>query len=289
LLEERSLATAPATVRDYAWIEEEPVGTVDTGPQPTQFAWVHTDRLGTPLAVTSSPATGSAHTIWRASYEPFGLATVNADPDGDLSAFSLDLRFPGQRWDAESGAHDNYFRTYDPSVGRYLEADPIGQKGGLNLYTYVENDPPNQVDPLGLTSFRCQKPLDRLGGPTPGSGTRSGPDFPSNPLYHQYICVATPAGITCGGQTAVGGDPWGEGLPSDDHFDPNRCEPTGPPDNCMDQCLLAAFTGKRPRYGLFGPYTNCQEWSNDALSLCERICVISHDLDPTAEAVFSRA
>jgi hypothetical protein len=170
---------------------------------------------------------------------------------------------------------DNFFRTYDPTVGRYLEADPIGQKGGLNLYAYVENDPVNDADPLGLTSFRCQKPLDALGGATPGSGTRSGPNFSWNPLYHQYICVATPAGITCGGQTAAGSGPthlFNEGLPSDDHFDPNRCEPTGPPDDCMDQCLLAAFTGKRPYYGILGPGTNCQEWSNDALSLCERIC-----------------
>ncbi|CAG0980023.1 partial Protein RhsC, partial [Myxococcaceae bacterium] len=204
--------------------------------------------------------------------EGFGKATLTHPTTTGYGNLVLDTRFPGQIFDAETGYHYNYFRTYDPATGRYLEADPIGQKGGLNLYAYVENNPVNYADPLGLTSFRCQKPLDRLGGPTPGSGTRSGPDVSWNPLYHQYVCVVTPAGITCGGQTAVGGDPWGEGLPSDDHFDPNRCEPTGPPDDCMDQCLLAAFSGKRPRYGLFGPYTNCQEWSNDALSLCERIC-----------------
>jgi RHS repeat-associated protein len=152
LLEERSLATAPNAVRDYVWLEEEPVGTVDSGPQPTKFAWVHTDRLGTPLAVTSSPATGNAATIWRASYAPFGLATVNEDPDEDLQAYAMNLRFPGQRWDAESRGHYNYFRDYDPATGVFASSDPIGILNGqdANLFRYVGNDPVNWFDPLGL-------------------------------------------------------------------------------------------------------------------------------------------
>ncbi len=150
LVEERSLATAPQTVRDYVWVEDEPAGTVDSGPQLTKFSWVHTDRLGTPLAVTSSPTTGNAQTVWRASYSPFGLATVNQDPDGDTQQFLLDLRFPGQRWDAESGLHQNRIRDYSPADGRYLEFDAIGISGGFNPYAYALGNPIRFTDPFGL-------------------------------------------------------------------------------------------------------------------------------------------
>jgi RHS repeat-associated protein len=151
LLEERSLATTPNTVRDYVFLEDEPIGLVDMPPSGSPaFAWIHTDRLGTPLAVTSSPAAGAPQTIWRASYAPFGQAAVNADPDGDTVPFTLDLRFPGQVYDAESGQHYNFFRDYDPAMGRYLQSDPIGVAVGLNTFAYLSSNPVMRVDLLGL-------------------------------------------------------------------------------------------------------------------------------------------
>jgi len=99
------------------------------------------------------------------SYTPFGLATPNGNPSG-LGTFTLNDRFPGQQYDAESGLHLNYYRTYDPSTGRYLEADPIAASeaelvlspsSGLlahgvdaNLYLYAGGSPVDAIDPTGL-------------------------------------------------------------------------------------------------------------------------------------------
>jgi RHS repeat-associated protein len=60
--------------------------------------------------------------------------------------------YAGQYYDSETGLHYNYHRYYDPSLGRYLRADPIGLAGGVNLYAYAENNPNNYIDPFGLLS-----------------------------------------------------------------------------------------------------------------------------------------
>jgi RHS repeat-associated protein len=76
----------------------------------------------------------------------------------------MNVRFPGQYFDSETGCHYNYFRYYCPDIGRYLTADPIGLVGGLNLYSYVGNNPTYWVDPLGLDPFLVGRPLQGMTG-----------------------------------------------------------------------------------------------------------------------------
>jgi RHS repeat-associated protein len=106
--------------------------------------YVHTDHLGTPRVITDGNIV-----IWRWESDPFGTAAAQEDPDGDLTDFTYNLRFPGQYYDEETGLHYNYFRTYDPSTGRYLESDPIGLEGGLNTYGYALQNPLMYTDPTG--------------------------------------------------------------------------------------------------------------------------------------------
>jgi RHS repeat-associated protein len=91
--------------------------------------------------------TDSAGTVvWAADYKPFG-ETLSITASGNVTN---SLRFPGQYFDLETGLHYNYFRDYNPVTGRYIEADRIGLKGGINLYRYVGNMPLRFSDPRGL-------------------------------------------------------------------------------------------------------------------------------------------
>jgi RHS repeat-associated protein len=62
----------------------------------------------------------------------------------------LIMRLPGQYFDIETGLHYNYYRTYDPATGRYIESDPIGLEGGINTYGYALGQPVRYTDRRGL-------------------------------------------------------------------------------------------------------------------------------------------
>ena len=68
------------------------------------------------------------------------------------------FQYTGQAWLPEIGLYDYRARVYSPTLGRFLQTDPIGPSGGINLYAYVGNDPVNATDPLGLSEQCLQDP-----------------------------------------------------------------------------------------------------------------------------------
>lgn len=127
--------------QEIIWMNNTPVALLKDG----IAHYIHTNQIGAPVAITNT----SGSVVWRWEPRPFGDTLAEEDPDGDTTAVSFNLRFPGQYFDQETGLHYNYFRDYDPNTGRYVESDPIGLEGGLNTYTYVYNNPLNYTDPTG--------------------------------------------------------------------------------------------------------------------------------------------
>ena len=102
------------------------------------------DRLGTPQKLINS----SGGTVWSAAYNAFGEANV-----ASASSVSNSLRFLGQYYDKETNTHYNYYRTYDPSLGRYIQSDPMGLIDGPNTYQYGLSNPIRYIDPKGEYVF----------------------------------------------------------------------------------------------------------------------------------------
>ncbi len=127
--------------KEFIWLDDLPVG-IFTG---ETLYHVQPDHLGTPRKVIDT-RTDSAIWNWPILNNPFGEAAPNEGSDG----FVLNLRFPGQYYDDETGLHYNYFRDYEPGTGRYVESDPIGLRGGAATYAYVGSNSLSRADPKGL-------------------------------------------------------------------------------------------------------------------------------------------
>jgi RHS repeat-associated protein len=89
---------------------------------------------------------------WQAQASAFGDTKIDMQIASTRLAAENNHRFPGQYYDTETGLHQNYFRDYEASIGRYVQRDPIGLNGGINVFGYVGAGPIGFVDPLGLFS-----------------------------------------------------------------------------------------------------------------------------------------
>ena len=135
-----------ALIKDYIWQQGlHPVAQIDAS-MPAQagmpsegIIYLHTDHLLTNRLATDA----TRKVIWRWEGEAFG----NTPASGSVS---VNLRFPGQYYDAETNLHYNHFRYYDPELGRYITSDPIGLGSGTNTYAYVGMNPLTYTDHTGL-------------------------------------------------------------------------------------------------------------------------------------------
>jgi RHS repeat-associated protein len=146
----------------YVYLNGQPLAKIEGA----SVYYYHNDALGTPQKMTDASGT----VVWAADYKPFGEATIT------VSTITNNLRFPGQYFDAETGLHYNYYRDYNPAIGRYVESDPLrlnnifkGKRffvvpyltttpNSLHAYAYVESNPLNRKDPTGLTGVdTCER------------------------------------------------------------------------------------------------------------------------------------
>jgi RHS repeat-associated protein len=100
--------------------------------------WLVQDQLGSVIAVTN--ASGAVVTAPN-TYDEYGVPGAS-----NLGRF----QYTGQIWLPEANLYHYKARAYAPSLGRFLQSDPILYAGGMNLYAYVGADPVNARDPLGL-------------------------------------------------------------------------------------------------------------------------------------------
>ncbi len=115
-----------------------------------------TDHLGSHREVVTL-VSGVPTLIGRRDYDPYGKAT-------QVGVVPTNAAYTGHWLHDRSGLELALYRAYDAELGRWLNEDPIGERGGLNLYGYVGNSPISWFDPLGL---------DPCGGYANGTGNSS--------------------------------------------------------------------------------------------------------------------
>ena len=116
------------------------------GDQPSESYWATSDLNGNVIGLLATSSTKTA--VY--DYDPFGQPIRVNEPEAGLNP----VRFSSKYTDAETGLCYYGYRFYSPEFGRWLNRDPIEERGGLNLYGMVGNDAVNRFDYLGLEDLQ---------------------------------------------------------------------------------------------------------------------------------------
>ena len=96
-------------------------------------------HIGRPVLATDT----TSAKVWEASYLPVGGVQSSKGPNPEL-------RLPGRWFQSETGLHQNWMRDYDPTLGRYLQADPLGLIDGASVYESRGTSPQPRTPLPGL-------------------------------------------------------------------------------------------------------------------------------------------
>ena len=172
-------------LQEFVWLGNTLVAvlTNSTTTEPRVY-YAYSDHLNAPRIIVN--AAGDIR--WRWLAEPFGSTLPETVPNS-LENLVVNLRFPGQYFDKESGLNYNFFRDYDSTTARYAQSDPIGLAGGINTYSYVSANPLSYTDPAGLQAA-MPTPLGPVPIPVPSPVNPSPrPADPTDPFGPQYTPV----------------------------------------------------------------------------------------------------
>jgi RHS repeat-associated protein len=146
---------------------------------------VSVDHLNRPVLMTNATKVA----MWTAVWQPWGGA------HSITGTATLDTRFPGQWYQSETGLHYNWHRSYDPTIGRYTQPDPLGFVDGPSVYGYEGGMPQSAVDYDGLLRVTPNSPTSPIVRPFPvPSPPTAGPPSPVPfvPLPDNFNLPRTP-------------------------------------------------------------------------------------------------